>query len=136
MSYSFGFSAENLSETVPRLPVWIARLQIQVSSLALSQRQRDLIPSQVTSGIKITLTSLVSACQTHLVRMAQSFPSLKFSEVLLVSTSGSKAVALCELRDCHTGRVSNADCLRARSSGRDSRRALRKKLTLWIVAKF
>lgn len=146
MGYFFGFSAANLSETVPRIPVWIARLQIQVSSLlvsafaltvqALSQRQRDLIPSQVTSGIKITLTSLVSACQTHLVRMAQFFPSLEFSELLLVSTSGSKAMALCELRDCHTGRVSNTDCLRARSSGIDSRKALRKKLPLRTVAKF
>lgn len=141
--YSFGFSAENLSKTVPWLPVWTARFQIQVSSLlvafaltvlALSQRQRDLTPSQATSGIKITLTSLLSVCWTCLVRTTWPFPSLKFSELPLASASGSKAVALCEKTDCYIGRVSSAGCLRARSSGRDSRRALRRKLPLWTVA--
>lgn len=86
------------------------------------------------TGIKITLTSLLSVCWTCLVRTTRPFPSLKFSELPLASASGSKAVALCEKTDCHIGRVSSADCLRARSSGRDSRRALRRKLPLWTVA--
>lgn len=45
-------------------------------------------------------------------------------------------MALCELRDCHTGRVSSTDCLRDRSSGGDFIRALRKKFQLRTVAEF
>lgn len=99
----------------------ISRLQTKVSFLvaafaltvlASSQRQSDLTPHQATSGIKITLTSLVSSCGTHLVGMMWHFPSHKFSEFPLGSTSGSKSMTLCELRNWHTGGVNSTDCPR------------------------
>lgn len=85
----FGFSAKNLSYDYQyrqqdcRFRFSLFLVATAPTVLALIQRPRDLTPSQATSGMKIILTSLVSACYSP----SKNDRTLPISQVFRVALS-------------------------------------------------